>query len=277
MGQTAFISREPIVVVRCVSCGLGQLVVGPNDANAVFDEVYTAPADAHRLTLDRYGELLTDLERFRTGRSLLEIGFGQGSLLRRARAHGWQVIGTETSGVVTQRLASEGFEVRLGEDAAATVEPGSCDVVVMLEVLEHVADFRRTLDQARAALRQGGALLLSTPNADSLTRRIISSRWRVFAPEHRWYFTPTSMRRALNAAGFAVKRMRSQNVYPPEIWSALRHGGSKSCISCASAGASTLRDFSRRSPIGRALRRLVNAGLTATGSGDTLWVLAIRR
>lgn len=273
--QAPFVARDRMKVVRCHRCGLGALAHGDVAANQAYEGVYREAADAHPLTLQRYDELLDLAERYRSRGVVLEIGFGDGALLRRAEERGWQAIGTETAVEAVTKLSQHGIDARLGEHAALTVTAGSCDVVAMLEVLEHVEDFRAALAEAHHALRPGGAIMLTTPNADSLTRRIIGGRWRVFADEHRWYFTPSSLRRALRAAGFALVSLRSRNVYPPEIWAALRRRP-PGCGRTVSANESALREFSRRSPVGRALRTAANALLTATDTGDTLWGLAVR-
>lgn len=135
--QALFVRRVGLNVVRCQSCSLGALEGGDEAANAAYGEFYTS-RHADPLTAERFDDLLRDLAAFRTGRSLLEIGFGDGGFLRRARELGWDVIGTETAGGTVGRLAAEGLDVRLGEHAASTVPAGSCDAVVMLEVLEHL-------------------------------------------------------------------------------------------------------------------------------------------
>jgi SAM-dependent methyltransferase len=48
--------------------------------------------------------------------------------------------------------------------AALPFEPDTFDVVTMFDVLEHVSDDRRAVQEARRALRPGGWLLLSSPN-----------------------------------------------------------------------------------------------------------------
>lgn len=272
--QRGFVASDDVTVVRCRRCGLGALCGGNSAANQAYEQVYRAAADAHPLTVERYDQFLDRAERYRRLGGLLEIGFGDGALLQRARERGWRGIGTETAIEAVTKLRREGIDVRAGEHAARTVTPGTCDIVIMLEVLEHVEDFRATLAEVHDALRPGGALMLTTPNADSLTRRLIGGRWRVFAQEHRWYFTRSSLDHALSRAGFCRVEMSSRNLYPPEIWASLRRRTSSPHVT--SAAGSGLREFSRRSPVGRAMRAAVNALLAATDAGDTLWSVAVR-
>jgi len=54
-------------------------------------------------------------------------------------------------------------------DANEPIPPGSFDVVVSQEVIEHVNDQRGYLENAANALRRGGYLIMTTPN-DLVTR-----------------------------------------------------------------------------------------------------------
>lgn len=56
----------------------------------------------------------------------------------------------------------------------------SVDVVVAVEVLEHVDDDEKFVAEVAKALRKGGCFLMSTPNGDELTR--------VTNPDHRRHY-----------------------------------------------------------------------------------------
>jgi SAM-dependent methyltransferase len=66
------------------------------------------------------------------------------------------------------------------------------DFVLCTEVLEHVPEPRDLLAEAFAALKPGGRLLLTVPFA---------ARWH-FVPHDYWRFTPASLKRLLEGAGF---------------------------------------------------------------------------
>ena len=72
------------------------------------------------------------------------------------------------------------------------VDDGSVNVVLCTEVLEHVLEPRRLLNEAHRCLQPGGRLLLTVPFA---------ARWH-FIPHDYWRFTPSSLKYLLGSAGF---------------------------------------------------------------------------
>ncbi len=264
-------------VRRCAHCGFGFTGSSSPDARGGYDRIYGIDEHPHPLTIARYEQLLAQLEPYRRTGRLVEIGFGRGDFLRTARRHGWDVVGTETSVLAVAKLREEGITVLSGESATRELPREQFDVAVALEVIEHVGDFAALLVDLRTALRPGGLLVLSTPNLDSLTRRFIGSRWRIFATEHRWYFSPGTLRHALRGAGFRPLRVESRNLYPPDIVEGLRRRLTRSDRAAAGwAAASGLREFTSRSRLGASLKIAANAILGLTGTGDTIWARALR-
>src|SRR5206468_1481644 len=97
------------------------------------------------------------------------------------------------------------------------------DVVSLVEVLEHVREPGRLLDQACAFLRPGGLLFGTTPNALSLNRRVLGVGWSIFcAPEHVVVWTPGALRRSLEERGLRVLRIQTHGLNPSEIQTRLR-------------------------------------------------------
>jgi len=140
---------------------------------------------------------------------LIEIGTGAGFFLKAAERAGWQVAGIEVSdeavSFATERLT---LDVRRESAETMTFPPGSFDVAVMLEVVEHLLDPLSSLRRVRAALRSGGLLVLTTPNVDALTRLALGSSWAVLSPaEHLYNFSADTLARLLARAGFSNVRI----------------------------------------------------------------------
>ena len=102
------------------------------------------------------------------GAKVLEVGFGKGRFLAYARSQQWQVTGTELNPHLALRGKAIGQDVQHTQDLAQWAD-GSFDLVVALDVLEHVPPsealaFLRALFRV---LRPGDCVLLRFPNADS--------------------------------------------------------------------------------------------------------------
>jgi 2-polyprenyl-3-methyl-5-hydroxy-6-metoxy-1,4-benzoquinol methylase len=138
------------------------------------------------------------------GARLLEVGSGAGLFLKAAERAGWNVAGVELSeaGAAFAR-DTLGLDVRHGRAEAMPFAAGSFDVAVMFDVLEHLFDPRGVLGAVRRALRPGGTLVVTTPNFDALSRRMLGVDWAVISPlEHVYYYTERTLRLMLDACGF---------------------------------------------------------------------------
>lgn len=106
------------------------------------------------------------LEYIKKGADILEVGAGSGHFLDAAKAKGMTSIGLELNASAAARVRSKGFnvfEIKLMDLAASLAKP--FDAVCAFQVLEHVPEPRRLLDDMIAVLKPGGKLILSVPNA----------------------------------------------------------------------------------------------------------------
>jgi len=141
----------------------------------------------------------------RRGR-VLDVGAGAGEVLAELRRLGWEV-----EGVDPDAAAVEGARRNHGLTTlqAGTLEDqrypaGSFDAVVSSHAIEHVHDPIGLLCECRRVLKPGGVLIVATPNAGSLGRRMFGADWRVLEPpRHLTVFSADALARALRAAGFA--------------------------------------------------------------------------
>jgi 2-polyprenyl-3-methyl-5-hydroxy-6-metoxy-1,4-benzoquinol methylase len=68
------------------------------------------------------------------------------------------------------------------------------DVIVLLDVIEHLPDPRETLRLCAQQLNPGGIIVITTGDFASLYARLAGPRWRLMTPpQHLWFFTPASM------------------------------------------------------------------------------------
>jgi SAM-dependent methyltransferase len=145
---------------------------------------------------------------------LLEVGTGAGFFLKAAERAGWQCAGLEVSAdAATFARDRLSLDVKQGSAEEISYPPGTFDAAVLLEVIEHLLDPLRSLSSVWSSLKPGGVMLLSTPNFDALSRRVLGRQWAVISPgEHLYYFTEASLAALLARAGFTGVAFQRQ--YP---------------------------------------------------------------
>ncbi len=158
--------------------------------------------------------------------TLLDVGAGTGILMHLARERGWRPEGIDICPLSGQKAADEfGMRVTIAPFEHHDFGGRRFDGITMLDVLEHVVDPLATLRRAHELLRPGGALAIAVPNQRSLLTavvgtyaRIVGSAangllFRLYVPPHLYYFTPPTLRRMVERAGFRVAELRQGAVY----------------------------------------------------------------
>jgi 2-polyprenyl-3-methyl-5-hydroxy-6-metoxy-1,4-benzoquinol methylase len=111
--------------------------------------------------------------------SILDIGCGNGAMLAEIRkVSSSRLCGVESSESAVQLTRSQGFDVRLADastDLLTLFEQHSFDLVISVEVIEHVYYPRGLLRQAHALLRPKGRILLTTPYHGYLKNLLIAA------------------------------------------------------------------------------------------------------
>ncbi|HEY7901123.1 MAG TPA: class I SAM-dependent methyltransferase [Caulobacteraceae bacterium] len=150
---------------------------------------------------------------------VLELGCGDGATGAEALAAGkcglW--IGIERQGKAAERARARLSEVIVGDidSLELSLPPGSFDLLVMGEVLEHLPDPEKTLTRLVRLLKPGGWALASTPNVAHwrIVAGLIAGRFDyedegVMDRTHLKWFTPRSLARAFEAAGLVGVEVR---------------------------------------------------------------------
>jgi SAM-dependent methyltransferase len=178
-----------------------------------------APPDPEPYAYQRRLALL--LGEARPAERVLDLGCGAGRFVKALQDAGADPVGVEVAQEALDRAAANapGADLRLlSEDGDLPLEHGSVDLVWCSEVLEHVADGGRLLQEARRVLRTGGRLLVTVPFHGRVKAAAIAlARFDAhFDPQgqHLRFFTRGSLKRTLEAAGFEPTRIDTAGGLP---------------------------------------------------------------
>jgi len=109
------------------------------------------------------------------GQAVLDLGCAGGFMAEALAARGARVTGIDpaSKAIEAARAHAEGqhdiqYDVGVGE--ALPYDTGAFDAVVCVDVLEHVADLTKVMDEVARVLRPGGLFLFDTINRNPVAR-----------------------------------------------------------------------------------------------------------
>jgi SAM-dependent methyltransferase len=170
----------------------------------------------HLGAADRFTSWVVSEIRPYLGRAILEVGCGTGTFTRHLAAEADRVLALD----IDERFATAA-RVALADMAHVRVEcadatagslGGGFDTVVLLDVLEHIADDVGFLRQLRGTLQPGGRIVIKVPAIPRLYCGMDS------AIGHHRRYDRRSLARALGEAGFALASCRPFNAAAIAGW-----------------------------------------------------------
>ena len=203
---------------ECPGCGLGFMWPLPSQFELAryYNEEYKGTEDARRMAhehpLHSDAPYLGGLLREAVGNDALiyDIGAGVGSLANGLRKEGFAVRAWDL-GKASVEAARSILGVDMQHGALRDVRGDPADAIVLRHVIEHSPTPIQDIRHAVGLLRPGGALLLVTPNFDSLAASVTGAYWEWFIPPaHLFYFTEAAIYAAAKAAGASVAYVKTR-------------------------------------------------------------------
>jgi len=155
--------------------------------------------------------------------SIFDIGFGFAQALLYFRDKGMCVSGLEPSPEGVDYAKSKGLDVYRSNIEDFTYKGQKrFDVVLLLNVLEHVRrPFKILQDIKKFLLKPGGLLVIDVPNdfndfQDIADREFNLDKWWVCPPSHINYFSATSLKNMLIKCGYDIFSCEAS--FPMEIF-----------------------------------------------------------
>ena len=204
------------------------------DLNGKFKPLHMLnPCRLDYITTQIAGEFARDLDgpAAFAGLRILDIGCGGGLLCEPMARLGATVVGVDAAprNIPVARLHAEqsGLDIdyRVGTAEALAAAGEQFDVILNMEVIEHVADPLAFLSACQHLLKSGGLHICSTLNRNpkSFVMAIIGAEWVMrWLPKgtHDWarFITPDELFTLLQKAGFDPVDRKGM-VFNPVTWS----------------------------------------------------------
>lgn len=204
-------------VSKCSVCGLGRAAPAKFDPHSYYNagyfngshsDGYLDYAASEQVLRQEFVRVVNVLAEYcPPGAHVLEIGCAFGFFLKEARRT-FKVSGIEIAADAVAACHAAGLDLvhqgEANEETLANLEP--VDAIVMLDVVEHLADPVATLGLCSRMLKPGGVIILTTGNFASPLARLTGKYWRLMTPpQHLWYFTPESLRKLAAGNGMQVE------------------------------------------------------------------------
>jgi 2-polyprenyl-3-methyl-5-hydroxy-6-metoxy-1,4-benzoquinol methylase len=199
---------------KCAKCDVIFAEDYASDRSNVYGDDYAAWNDSsgkvssEQIAMAKKNAFKAQLKNIMTlaeirGKKVLDVGAGGGYLLECLREAGGDCFGIEISSAAAEKLEQKfPGRIREGEIAEAGFAADFFDVIFMTDVLEHLADPKRSLIEIARVLKPGGYLFIISPDSDSWTRKFLGQNWFQYKYEHVFYFNRKSLSRLLRSLGF---------------------------------------------------------------------------
>jgi SAM-dependent methyltransferase len=228
-----YITGHVFSVIRCKECGTQATEPQPSNLDPYYPSLYR-----------RYKPLILNILNFFYRRKAknwsrlfaqpgkaLEIGCGDGLMLKALKDVGWVVDGIERTEAMCQEAEALLQQKVYSCDLNELPDQKKYDLIILFQVLEHIGDPLPLLKQCASRLSPGGRLLVAVPNRGSWQARMFGSDWfHLDVPRHLFHYTPESLRSIFFRVGLEVEGISySSFEHDPYGWvqSCLNYFGKK--------------------------------------------------
>ena len=213
-----FLQKDGFSYQRCLSCGL--VFVHPQPAEKhLHEEVYSEKAGYQKGRKKNLSDtqesphmkkILNFLMRNNIHGKLLDVGCSSGVFLYYAKKRGFETYGVELNELTAHIAIANGLNIKIGTLKSAQYADNCFDVIFLGDIIEHVPSPQELISECKRILKQGGVLIISTPNLDSFWARATFPLWKWFKipwsvltpPHHLFQFSEDNLKKFLQDNDF---------------------------------------------------------------------------
>jgi SAM-dependent methyltransferase len=219
--------KDELFYQKCNDCGLIRLYPQTSDERLahiyqnIYKEIWTTDENLFRkLKTKLYRKIfsqfkVSDLNRLK----LLDIGAAKGTLMDTAQEMGMIAYGCEVGEESVRVLKNKFGEDRIFDGYFDQIDfvpknvYDSFDIITMFDLIEHIRNPGRTLEQAHKLLKINGKIICYLPDSSSMMAKVCRKRWEFFCPEHLYSFSKSNIKQLFQRHGFQVECVKATPKY----------------------------------------------------------------
>ena len=200
-------------IYRCKRCGLEKIYPLPSESELRYiynDSYYDAWGPWQK---EEVGKVKKETAKHRLNlipvfknEKILDCGCASGYFLEVAKDYGYIPYGFDIN-ISALKIAQEKFssqQVYFGNIESCPFEKNSFYAIFMSDFLEHVIDPLLTINKAHSLLKPQGYLVITTPDTNSFSHKVMKNYWPHYKIEHLFYFNPQNISLMLKKNGFGI-------------------------------------------------------------------------
>lgn len=216
--NSRIIAVKKWTIVKCQNCNLvftrlpARYNVGKFNRSYYSDDYLFNYEDRKDKFEKRFLRRLKEIEIFKRGGNLLDVGCSTGLFLRTVGKHSkhkWILFGIDIN-----KNSIQFAKTKVPAEFVCSSLHKKCfknnlfDCVTCFDVLEHDVDIEGNLKEIHRILKPGGLLVIQLPNYRSVMAFLCGKNWDWWSvPDHVLHFSPPILSKILADNGFVVKRL----------------------------------------------------------------------
>lgn len=208
--------KYPLCVAFCYVCSHSQLTHFV-DPHVLFDNYYyiTGVSPTFR---DHFAEMAKNILNAHGGKTVLDIGCNDGTLLAAFKELGCEVHGVDPAANLADLSGAKGIPVSVEYwDENSSV--GKFDIITATNVFAHSQNPRGFLIGCKNALNDNGVIVIEFPYIRNM---IEGNAFDIVYHEHASYFTIKSLNALIESVGLKVDNISLRNVHGGSIRVAIK-------------------------------------------------------
>lgn len=150
------------------------------------------------------------IRNYKSDGDLWDVGCGDGRILDGLKGS-WNKSGIEPGSEAVQIAKAKRLNVMLGTASSMNLKDVA-DVIICIDVMEHLLDPKVEIRSMHRMLRPGGILIIFTGDAGSINARLNMGNWYYLnCIGHVCVFTKRAMKLLLGNSGFKVRKILTHN------------------------------------------------------------------